>query len=161
MAEGVRNSSGFSLVEMMVALLIVAFTLLALCAAMINCISVNLDNELSNTAVRLTNRTAEVLLALPVDEANSCGLTRDPRAPHYSASYTYDDSNACLGTDVDDYKQYPAPTQSVKGFRQKYNVTWSVLPLNDDLFQITINVSYTHRGLDHSNNAVIYKHRTL
>ena len=73
----VRNNKGFSLIEMMIALVIMAFTLLALSAAMVNSISVNLENELRNTAIRLTNQTAEVLLALPIDSINSCGLTPD------------------------------------------------------------------------------------
>jgi prepilin-type N-terminal cleavage/methylation domain-containing protein len=161
MVENVRNNRGFSLVEMMIALVIIAFTLLALSAAMINGIAVNLENELSNIDVRLTNQTAEVLLALPIDAANSCGITPDAGEPHYNTSYTYNDSNTCLGTDTNDYKEYPVPILSVKGFKQKYNVTWDVIPISDDLRQITINVSYAHRGLNHSNNAVIYKHRIL
>jgi prepilin-type N-terminal cleavage/methylation domain-containing protein len=161
MAASVKNNRGFSLVEMMIALVIIAFTLLALSAAMVSGIMVNLENELRDTAVRLTNQTAEILLAVPIDGTDSCGITPDAGAPDYNASYTYDNSNACLGTAADDYKKYPVPIQSIKGFKQNYNVTWGVIPLSSDLKQITINVAYIHRGQNHSNNAVIYKHRTL
>ena len=100
------NSKGFSLIEMLIAVVIIAFTLLALCSAMVNAISANLGNELRNTAVRLTNQTAEVLLALPIDSIQSCGATADPLARNYNVSYTYDSSNACLGIDTD-YQKYP------------------------------------------------------
>ena len=91
------NSDGFSLIEMLIAVVIIALTLLALCSAMANAISANLGNELRNTAVRLTNQTAEVLLALPIDSIQSCGMTADPDARNYDVSYTYNSTNACLG----------------------------------------------------------------
>jgi prepilin-type N-terminal cleavage/methylation domain-containing protein len=152
------NSNGFSLIEMLVAVVILAFTLLALCAAMVNAISANLGNELRNTAVRLTNHTAEVLLALPIDSMQSCGVTADPLAKNYNASYTYDSSNACLGVDAD-YQKYPGPEQYVKGFQQKFNIIWDVTALSDNLRQVTITVAYRHREERFENNAVIYKHR--
>jgi prepilin-type N-terminal cleavage/methylation domain-containing protein len=154
------NSSGFSLIEMLVAVVIIAFTLLALCAAMVNAVSANLGNELRNTAVRLTNQTAEVLLALPIDNIQSCGATADPHASNYNASYTYDSSNACLGI-ANDYQKYPGPEQSVKGFQQRFNIVWDVTSLSDNLIQVTITVAYRHREEHFENNAVIYKHRTL
>jgi prepilin-type N-terminal cleavage/methylation domain-containing protein len=126
------NSSGFSLVELLVAVVIIAFTLLALCSAMVNAISANLGNELRNTAVRLTNH----------------------------ASYTYDSSNACLGIDTD-YQKYPRPVQSVKGFQQSFNIIWNITSLSDNLRQVTITVAYRHREEHFENSAVIYKHRTL
>lgn len=160
MESSVKNNKGFSLVEMMVALVIIALALLALSSVMISSINVNLENELRNTAIRLTNQTAEVLLALPIDSINLCGLTPDSAATNYNAFYTYSSANACLGTGTD-YARYSNPTQSIKGFRQNYNIIWIVLPLSNNLRQITITVAYRHRNEDHTNNAVIYKHRAL
>lgn len=160
MAITVKNNKGFSLVEMMIALIIIALALLALSSVLISSISVNLGNELRNTAIRLTNQTAEILLALPVDSVITCGITPDQNAPHYDASYVYSSSNTCLGTGTD-YQRYPNPVQSIKGFRQNFNIIWEVTPLSGDLRQITIIVTYRYRGEDHMNNAVIYKHRTL
>jgi Tfp pilus assembly protein PilV len=145
---------------MLVAVVIIAFTLLALCSAMVNAISANLGNELRNTAVRLTNQTAEVLLTLPIDSIQSCGATADPLARNYNVSYTYDSSNACLGIDTD-YQKYPGPVQSVKGFQQSFNIIWDVTALSDNLRQVTITVAYRHRDEHFENSAVIYKHRTL
>lgn len=154
------NSDGFSLVEMLIAVVIIALTLLALCSAMANAISANLGNELRNTAVRLTNQTAEVLLALPIDSIQSCGMTSDPDARNYDVSYTYNSTNACLGIAAD-YQKYPAPRQSVKGFQQRFNIIWAVTSLSDNLRQVTITVAYRYREEHFGNNAVIYKHRTL
>ena len=154
------NSSGFSLVEMLIAVVIIAFTLLALSAAMVNSISANLGNELRNTAVRLTNQTAEVLLALPIGSIQSCGATADPLAKKFNASYTYNSSNACLGT-ATDYQKYPNPEQSVKGFQQGFNIIWDITSLSDNLRQVIITVAYRHREEYFENSAVIYKHRTL
>jgi prepilin-type N-terminal cleavage/methylation domain-containing protein len=155
----VRNSKGFSLVEMMIAIVIMAVSFLALSAAMVSSISVNIENELMNNAVRLTAQTAEILLALPIDNVNSCGVTADPEAPRYRGSYIYDETNDCLGAEINDYRRFADPVQTVKGFQQKYNVTWEVTVLNSNLRQITISVDYRHRGKNHMNNAVIYKNR--
>lgn len=156
----VRNNKGFSLAEMLIAVFLLAVSLFALCEIMVSSINVNLGNELRNTAVRLTNQTAEILYALPVDGISSCGLTPDPDVLHYNASYTYSDSNTCLGNGTD-YQRYPNPVQSVKGVRQKFNITWGARELSSSLREITISVTYKHRGEDYINNVVIYKHRTL
>jgi len=156
-----KSSKGFSLIEMMVALVVIAFTLLALSAAMVSSVTVSMENELRNAAVRLTNQTAEVLLALPVESANTCGITPEPSLPNYNSSYAYDNTNICLGVVVDEYKKYPNPIQSIKGFHQKFNTVWTVSSLNNNLKQITIAVAYKHSNDNHINSAVIYKHRTL
>jgi prepilin-type N-terminal cleavage/methylation domain-containing protein len=159
MEETVRNSKGFSLIEMMIAIVIMAISFLALSAAMVSSISVNIENELMNNAVRLTIQTAEVLLSQPIDSVNSCGVTADPEAPGYSGAYTYDDSNDCLGAETGDYLRFTNPDQIIKGVSQKYNVIWDVTVLNSNLRQITISVDYRYRGQNHMNHAVIYKHR--
>jgi len=160
MKTNVRNSNGFSLIEMMTALVIIALTLLVLSAVLIHAIKINVVNDLRNAAIRLTNQTAEILLALPFDSIHSCGLTADPGAAHYEASYRYDSGNACLNVHPDDYLKYPDPVQTIKGFRQRFNITWDVMSLSKDLRQITINVTYNESNEDHVHNAVIYKHRT-
>jgi len=160
MTASVQSDKGFSLVEMMIAMVIIMFSLLALSSAVITAIGVNLGNELRNTAARLTGQTAEVMLALPVDNISTCGLTPDPDALNYNASYVYSDSNICLGAGTD-FRKYPNPVQSVNGSRQKFNITWAVTDLNGNLRQVTITVAYKHRGENLANSAVVYKHRTL
>jgi prepilin-type N-terminal cleavage/methylation domain-containing protein len=160
MAANVLSDKGFSLVEMMIAMVIITFSLLALSSAVINAIGVNLGNELRNTATRLTGQTAEVMIALPIENISPCGLTPDPNALNYNTSYVYSGDNTCLGAGAD-YQKYPNPVQSVKGSRQNFNITWAVTDLNSNLRQVTITVAYKHRGENHANSAVVYKHRTL
>jgi prepilin-type N-terminal cleavage/methylation domain-containing protein len=160
MTANVQSDKGFSLVEMMIAMIIIVFSLLALSSAVINAIGVNLGNELRNIAARLTSQTAEVILTLPIENISPCGLTPDPDALNYDASYSYSGGNACLGGGVD-YRKYPDPVQSVKGSRQNFNITWAVTELNSNLRQVTITVAYRHRGENLTNSAVVYKHRTL
>ena len=159
MGATARNNRGFSLIELMVAVVIIAVAMLALSSVMINAITVNLGNDLRNTAMRHTQQTAEALLALPIESISSCGLTPDKNASNYNAAYSYDNDNACLGS-PEGYKNYPNPVQSVKGFRQPFNIAWSATALSSDLRQITLSVSYIHRDENHVHNAVVYKHRT-
>lgn len=157
MKTNVRNSDGFSLIELLIALVIVALALLVLSAVMIHAIQVNIGNDLRNAAVRLSSQTAEVILALPFDSVRSCGLTADPTAPFFDESYRYDAGNPCLNKAPDEYLNYPNPLQTIKGFKQPFNITWDVLDLNEITKQITIHVSYRERDEHHVHSAVLYR----
>lgn len=165
----VRNNKGFSLIEMMIALVIILFTMLAMFAALATSISVNLGNDIRNAAIKLTNQTAEVLLALPFDRVTtSCGITPDPNTTNYNPAYTYSAGNPCIGTHTEPdgsvinlFTRYPNPVLTVRGYQENYNIIWNVAALNDNLRQITITVSYDYRGEDFTNVAVIYKHKAL
>jgi prepilin-type N-terminal cleavage/methylation domain-containing protein len=159
MKTNVRNSDGFSLVEMMTALVIIALALLVLSAVLIHAIQINVSNDLRNASIRLTNQTAEIILALPFDSVRSCGLTTDPGCANYSDAYRYDNDNTCLNDYPGDYLKYPNPVQIIKGFRQRFNITWDVLELSNDLKQIIIHVAHQERNENHLHNVVIYKHR--
>lgn len=159
MKTNVRNSDGFSLIEMMTALVIISLALLVLSAVLIHAIQINVANDLRNAAIRLTNQTAEVILAVPFDSVRSCGVTADPGSANYSDTYRYDDANACLNDSPGDYLKYPNPVQTIKGFRQRFNITWNVLELSDDLSQIIIQVAYERSNESQLHSAVLYKHR--
>jgi prepilin-type N-terminal cleavage/methylation domain-containing protein len=159
MKTNVRNNNGFSLIEMMTALVIIALTLLVLSAVLIHAIKINVVNDLRNAAIRLTNQTAEVILALPFDSIRSCGLTADPASSHYNDSFLYESGNTCLNDYPNDYLKYPNPVQTIKGFQQRFNITWDVMTLTEDLRQITINVTYNESDEEHINSAILYKHR--
>lgn len=159
MKTNVGNSSGFSLIEMITALFIIALALLVLSSVLIHAIRINAANDLRNAAIRLTNQTAEVILALPFDSIRSCGLTADPDSANYSDTYRYDNENSCLTDLPGDYLKFPNPVQTIKGFRQKFNITWDASALSDDLRQIIISVAYNDSNEGHLHSAVIYKHR--
>jgi len=155
----VGSNSGFSLIEMMTALAVIALSLLVLSATLIHAIKVNVQNDLRDTAVRLTNHTAEVLLAVPFEAIRTCGVTADPDLEHFSDTYRYDNGNACLTVTPDDYLKYPNPVQTIKGFRQRFNITWEVSSLGENLRQVIINVAYRESNESHVHSAVLYRHR--
>lgn len=156
------NEHGFSLLEMLIASVVLLISMLALLGLTITSIQVNMQNDIRNTAIRLTTQTAEALLTQPVESLNDCGLSPDPNAPNYNAAFTYDVNNACLGTTgANGFRVYPNPVQSIRGVNRSFNIVWDVTTLTNDLRQIAIAVSYEYRGRDYTNNTVIYKHRAI
>ncbi|NWF97761.1 MAG: prepilin-type N-terminal cleavage/methylation domain-containing protein [Nitrospirae bacterium] len=154
----VLNSSGFSLVEMMIAFVIILISFLALSAVMASAINISLENEMQNTASRLNTQTAETLMSVPYNEISTCGITLDPEAPNYNSSYIYDSNNKCLGVNENSYKQYPYPEQTINTFKKKFNIIWDTKIFNTAI-QITITTSYIHNGVSHSTQSVIYRSR--
>ncbi|MGB9715459.1 MAG: type IV pilus modification PilV family protein [Thermodesulfovibrionales bacterium] len=149
----VKNNKGFSLVELMVALVLLMISLLGLLAVMANSISANLNNELRNTAIRLTTQTAETLQSLDFE---------DEWVIDTSSGTTY--LRADTGTDDadQDSKGFPEEAQNIRGFQQTYNISWTVRDLSSNLKEITVSVQCTTpRGELINNDAVIYKHRML
>jgi len=148
----VADCRGFTLVEMMIAVFILSFSVLGLLSMTLTSIRVNQENEIRNTAIRLTNQVSEILLAQPMNStaiAVSC-------AP---CSLTpYNSTNGALGAN---FAQFPNPVQTIRGYTQNYTVRWTVQDLSNDLKQINMTVSYTYRGQTYTNNTVIYKHRAV
>lgn len=148
MALIVKCNKGFSLIELMIALFILAFSLLGFLGVMATSIDSNLQNELRNTAIGLTTQVAETLLAQDFDAVAPADCSLTP----------YDGTNTCIGSN---FQMYPNPNITVRGFTQTYTITWTITDLNLNLKQITINTTYTHRGQNFSHDSVIYKHREL
>lgn len=135
---------GVTLIELMVALMILVVGILALLNLTITSIQTNLENDLRNSGVRLTNQIAETLLAQSIDNVISGQLT------------PYDATNAAL---LPSYQVYPNPAQSIRGVNRTYTGRWTVRALSADLKEVTITVGWTHRSADYTNVTVIYKHR--
>lgn len=144
--KGERDSRGFSLIEMMIALFILSVSILALLSLTLTSIQVNMRNDIRNTAIRLTNQTAEILLVQPIGNVVSGGLR------------PYDATNAALSPN---FNQYPDPDPILRGSKQAYTVTWVVSNLTNDLRQITITVQYNYKGTQYTNSTVVYKHRAV
>jgi type IV pilus assembly protein PilV len=124
------NSRGFSLVEMLIALLILSVSILGMTSLTLTSIRTNLDNDLRNGAVRITTEVAEDLGAMPIEDVVSTPvLTPETRQV------------------------------SIRGVNVPYTVTRTVTSLTNDLRQIDITVSYTSKGVTKTNSAVVYKHR--
>lgn len=148
------HSKGFSLVELMIALVILQISLLGLLSGLVNSIAVNLDNELRNTAIRITNQTAETIHSLDFNDTWVVDTTGGTTGTEYSR----DDSNT-----NQDLKGFPQTVQDIRGgFQQPYSISWTVTDRGANLKEVTILVQYTNpRGEILSNNAVIYKHISL
>lgn len=139
-------AKGFTLIEMMIAMFILSVSILALLSLTVTSIQANLQNDVRNTAVRLSSQAAEMLLAQDFNRIAAGGLT------------PYDGTNSAL---LPDYKQYPNPAQTIRNATQTFNVTWTVSPSTTDLREIVITVQYTFRGKSYNNTTVIYKHRSV
>jgi Tfp pilus assembly protein PilV len=144
----VRASKGFSLIELMIAVVFIMISMLALLTAIVTSMRTNLENDLRNTAIRLTNQTAEALLALSIDP------TIDPELTDGSHS-------RIAGNTTQNEKGFPLMTQTVRGSQQLYTIDWAVVSRTTSVKEITITVSYTSRNKPYTNTAVIYKHKVI
>ena len=150
MAQRAMNNKGFSLIELMIAIVIIMVSMLALLTSMLISTRTNSANELRTIAIRLTNQTAESLLALPFDDTDvSVGA-------HTRVS----------GSPTQDQKGFPKIQQSVRGYQQTYSIQWTVAPVTGSAsaLQAVITVSYSLNSAPTatlSNTAVIYKHTAI
>lgn len=141
-----QNNKGFSLIEMIVALVILMISMLGLSSVMVNSINANANNEIRNTALRLTNQTAEALFSLPFNDTEVT-----------AGNHARDDASV-----AQDSEGFPRRNQRVREtLNQTYNISWAVADTSVSLKTITINVTTTFGYETFSNEAVIYKHTSL
>jgi prepilin-type N-terminal cleavage/methylation domain-containing protein len=142
------NKKGFTLIELMIALVIIMVSMLALLSSIVTSISANMGNEIRNTAIRVTNETAEALLALPIDDAElSTGSS------HVNTFTT--------GPNGQQVKGFPNPVQRIRSYDVSYTITWVVTAPSANLKQINITVSYPYKNQTNANASLVYKHRAI
>jgi Tfp pilus assembly protein PilV len=154
------STKGFSLIELMIALVILQVSLLGLLSVMVTSISSNLDNEVRNTAIRLTTQTAEAIYSLDFED----GCVNDADGVGGGdTTYSRDVTNGLCVSSDHDLKGFPQRVQRIRGgFDQTYNISWTVSDQSADLKEVEITVTYTDpKGVGLSNSAVIYKHSAL
>jgi Tfp pilus assembly protein PilV len=132
----------------MIAVVFIMISMLALLTAIVTSMRTNLENDLRNTAIRLTNQTAEALLTLSIDPITDTELTDG------SHSRT-------AGNTAQNEKGFPLTEQTVRGSRQTYTIQWAVVSRTTNVKEVTITVSYTSRNKPYTNTAVIYKHKVI
>lgn len=143
-----NNKRGFTLIELMIAMLIIMISMLALLTSIVTSMAANTGNEIRNTAIKVTNETAEALLALPIDDAELSTGT-----PHTNTFST--------GPTGQQVKGFPNPTQRVRAFDVTYTITWNVTAPSANLKQVSISVAYSHKNKDFTNSSLVYKHRAI
>lgn len=72
----IKRETGFTLAEMLVALVILSVSILAMTSVTITAIKTNTDNDMRNTAVRLTSEITEDLYIVPFDQLVTGSETR-------------------------------------------------------------------------------------
>ncbi|HAK58964.1 MAG TPA: hypothetical protein DCO77_01100 [Nitrospiraceae bacterium] len=142
----VRNSKGFSLIEMMVAIVFIMISMLALLTASLTTMQTNMKNELRNIAITISNQTAEVLLALPEDDTEVTDGSVHSRI---------------AGDTTQDAKGFPFKKHSVRSYQQEYDIQWDVVSKTDKIKQVTITVTYTFKNKNYSTSSVIYKNKAV
>jgi Tfp pilus assembly protein PilV len=149
MGQTVMRNKGFTLVEMMISIVIIMISLLALLTMMLKTIDANTSNEMRSAAVRLTNLTAEALLAIPTPK----DIAPDPLVT--AGTYTR------IPNDLhQDNCGLPEVQQSIRGARKTFDIGWTVVDTSNSVKQISIAVSYDYKGQGFNNSTVIYKHST-
>lgn len=155
-ASVISNKKGFTLIELMIAVVIIAISMLAMLSSMQTAIRINADNSARSTAVRLTNQTAEVLHSL------QWAYVGNPQQLLTDAELSAGVHTRVAGDTAQDGKGFPVLTQSIRNFRQDYQIQWTVEDMSTTTKRITITVTYTRpgrQGLDpYSNSAVIFRH---
>lgn len=74
--SGLRDRRGFTLIEMMIALVILSVAILGMTSLTLTTIRTNSENELRNAAVRVTSEVAEDLGALAIEDVIDGTSTR-------------------------------------------------------------------------------------
>jgi hypothetical protein len=132
----------------MFSMVIIMVSMLALLTSITTSISTNMASEIRNTAVRVTNETAEALLALPItDPELVSGSTRTNDATTFGAGLNN--------------KGFPNPTQKIRDYEVTYTIGWTVASESANLKQVEIVVGYTYRNVNYRNGSLIYKHRAI
>jgi prepilin-type N-terminal cleavage/methylation domain-containing protein len=143
------KSNGFTLIEMMISMIIIMVSMLALGTMMEVTMDTNMTNEMRSVAVRLTNQTAEALLAIPTTPESAV----DPLLTASTTTYT-----RIAGNSHQDSVGLPKIQQSIRGATKTFNIQWVVADATPTMKQIQIIVSYDYKGKTLTNSALVYKH---
>ncbi len=140
------DQRGFTLIETLVAITIVAVALLGLGALVTSTVQNNQKNELRGIAQRLSAETAAALRTQPFDRVITGDL--DP----------YDGTNVALNPD---FQRFPNPQQTIRSGNRTFTVGWVVNNLSDDLHEIiiTVRLQTPLKGQDFTNVTTIYRNR--
>jgi Tfp pilus assembly protein PilV len=132
---------------MMISLVIIMISMLALNQMIVVSMSANLSNELRSASVRLTNQTAEALLAIPTTPDAAV----DPLVSAGTWTRIANDSHQ-------DSVGLPKIQQTIRGSTTTFNIIWTVADNTSTVKQIQISVGYPYSGQTMTNSTNIFKH---
>lgn len=144
--NSVIHNKGFSLIELLVALVIIMVSMLAFATMMTLSMRTNLQNDLRDTATKVANQTGEVLVGLPFTDP-----LLNPGGPYIRSS----SDNAQNGAG------FPYPVQMVRGKNYTFDISWTITKLTDASLQITTAVTGTYRNVGYTRNAIVFKQAKL
>jgi len=149
------NKKGFTLIELMIAMVIISISMLAVLSSLLTAGRMNLENDVRNTAIRLTNQTAETLLSL--QWARIAGVVQtDPQLMGAAVPGVL--HMRVAGDAEQNAKGFPALTQNVRNSRQDYQIQWTIEDLEENYKRITVVVNYNFSGRPLMNTSVTYRH---
>ncbi len=88
MTKKLGSSRGFSLVEMMIAMVILSVSILAMSSATLIAMKTNMKNEVRNTASRVAKETVNDLFAKPFSSLNDGTATRTVQVRGVDKTFT-------------------------------------------------------------------------
>lgn len=155
MARPVKHSSGFTLIEVMIAIVIIMVSMLAFLTTITVAMRTSLNNELRDVSTVVANQTGEALLALPMTDSElASGLAS-------GVTHTRITNDATQGS-----KGLPNTLQTVRGAQTPFTIQWQVFSLttgttNPDSVKIVISVGYVSNNQNITKDTVVFKHKTI
>lgn len=137
------NNKGFTLIEMMIAIVLIMVSMMAYLSAMVTAIQTSNNNEFRDVSTRIANQTGESLLALPFSDSE----------------LTLGNHSRIANDSTQGNKGLPDTTQVVRNSQQSYSISWIVTPQSLDAIQILITVRNTNNNKIY--NLVVFKQRTI
>jgi prepilin-type N-terminal cleavage/methylation domain-containing protein len=140
------SAKGVTLIEVMIALVVLLIVFMGLIQAALLSIDHNLRNEVRDEAVRIAADTMTRLKSMNFDNVD---LAATASAPAFSVN-PYPTSDPKYDSNY--LTHLNTPLRQFRKFSQQYTVTKVVKNIDADNKQVTVNVTYTYR----TDNPVTY-----
>ena len=155
------NMRGFSLIEMLFAMLLIMVSMLAFLTTMTVAMRTSGNNDVRDMSTKIVNMTAETLLALPITDPD---LSTDPTSSA-CVNHSRTANDATQGN-----KGFPNAIQIVRGTQMPFTIQWCVGPLSStttgtsallDSIRVDITVGYVFSNQTYTKNSVIFRNKTI
>lgn len=146
----VKYSKGFTLIEMMVAMLIIMVSMIAFLTTISVTMRASLNNDLREVSTIVANQTGEALLALPMTDSE---LSR-------GVAHVRIQDDATQSS-----KGLPNTLQTVRGTQTPFTIQWQVISLstvtNPDSVRVVVSVGYVSNNQTITKDTVLFKRKAI